>query len=278
MCLILFAWQTDPNYPFVVAANRDEFYQRPTAPLSRWQDSPVIAGQDLQAGGTWMGITENGRFAAVTNYRQGQEMTQSFPLSRGKLCHDFLHSDLSPADFLASIKDSAMDVGGFNLLLSDGQTLGYGCNRFYNEEASTANDSKADDSQGAYYGFTANLRPGIYGLSNHRLDSAWPKVERGKQVLSQQMAQIAKTGEALHEARLLAVVNDDREACDTQLPDTGIGIEKERFLSPSFIRSSLDYGTRASTILIRNRAGRHTLMEQTWHPGGQKGCRTTICL
>lgn len=266
MCLILFSWQKDQTYPLVVAANRDEFYQRPTAPLASWENSPVIAGRDQQAGGTWMGITENGRFAAVTNYRQASEMSKSYPLSRGKLCQDFLEGSMTPAAFLKEIASSAMDTGGFNLLVSDGETLGYGCNRF------------GAESGAAYYDFDANLPAGVYGLSNHRLDTPWPKVRHSKQLMEEFMEELTASHYPLNENHFLAVVANDEEAADHELPDTGIGLAKERFLSPSFIRSSMDYGTRASTILIRNHSGRQTLMEQTWHPGGQRGVRTLICL
>lgn len=266
MCLILFSWQKHKTYPLVVAANRDEFYQRPTAPLAVWENSPVVAGRDLQAGGTWMGITEGGRFAAVTNFRQASDMANSYPISRGKLCQDFLESTLSPNAFLKEVAASAMEIGGFNLLVSDGQTLGYGCNRFGIEHGK------------AYYDFDPELSPGIYGLSNHRLNTPWPKVRHSKHLMEAFMEELMTTTEPLNECHFLTVVANDQEAEDHELPDTGIGLDKERFLSPSFIRSSMDYGTRASTILIRNHSGRQTLMEQTWHPGGQTGVRTLICL
>lgn len=266
MCLILFSWQKDQTYPLVVAANRDEFYQRPTSPLSVWDNSPVIAGQDLSAGGTWMGITESGRFAAVTNYRQASEMNHTYPISRGKVCQDFLEGTMTPAEFLTETASHAMDIGGFNLLVSDGQTLGYGCNRF------------GAETDNAYYDFDPELAAGTYGLSNHRLDTPWPKVRHSKRLMEAFMKELTDSHYPLNEDAFLAVVANDEEAADHELPDTGIGLDKERFLSPSFIRSSMDYGTRASTILIRNHSGRQTLMEQTWHPGGQKGVRTLICL
>ncbi|MDX1397019.1 MAG: NRDE family protein [Oceanospirillum sp.] len=270
MCLILFSWQNDPHYPLVVAANRDEFYQRPTAPLAPWKNSPVIAGQDLQAGGTWLGITESGRFAAVTNFRQASEMGSAFPVSRGRLCQDFLEGTMSTEDYLTAVRAIAMDTGGFNLLVSDGKTLGYGCNRFGAEEGAP------------YYDFNPALAAGLYGLSNHRLDTPWPKVRHSKQLMQAFMAELQPSQQAspakLNESHFLQVVASADEAEDHELPDTGIGLDKERFLSPSFIRSSLDYGTRASTILIRDHAGEQTMMEQTWLPGGQTGVRTLICL
>jgi len=242
MCLIVFSWKKHPEYPLVVAANRDEFYQRPTSLLSPWENSPVIAGRDIQEGGTWLGVTASGRFAAVTNYRQFLEMHTTFAKSRGKLCRDFLESNMSAKDFLEQLEPEAMSYGGFNLLVSDGHVLGYGCNRYH----------KGDT---AYYAYDADLAPGIYGLSNHRLDTLWPKVARSKAAFSRISGQLTLNKAGATEADLLQVMLDNEEASDEALPDTGIGIEKERFLSPSFIRTSLDYGTRASTILIRDRAG-----------------------
>ena len=272
MCLIVLSWQTEPDYPLIVAANRDEFYQRPTQPLHPWAGSPVIAGKDLQAGGTWMGLSREGRFAAVTNVRQGTELNRTYPLSRGILCQGFLESKLSPADYLDSLQSQAMEAGGFNLLVSDGKTLGYACNRYGIEQGD------------AYYDYTPKLEPGLYGLSNHRLDTPWPKVKQSKQrltdILNRQrhrFASHATYGQRLPESLLLSALLDSNEAQDHELPDTGITSDKERFLSPAFISSSLDYGTRASTILLLDSSDRQTVMEQTWHPGGQKGCRTFFC-
>jgi len=278
MCLILFSWKTDPEYPFIVAANRDEFYQRPTAPLSLWDNSPVIAGRDQQEGGTWLGITAKGRFAAVTNYRRGAEMGSTFAKSRGKLCRDFLEGEMSVAEFLASLDSDAMDYGGFNVLVSDGLSLGYGSNRFFLSQKACGLKSQA------YYHYEADLAPGVYGLSNHRLNTPWPKVTQTKAAFSRVLDQFKLTDHlrlkhgVVDEADLLHVLLNSQAAVDAMLPDTGIGIEKERFLSPSFIQTSLDYGTRASTILIRDRLERQTLMEQSWLAGGEKGCRTVIQL
>ena len=272
MCLILFSWKTDPEYPFIVAANRDEFYQRPTAPLSLWDNSPVIAGRDQQEGGTWLGITAKGRFAAVTNYRRGAEMGSTFAKSRGKLCRDFLEGEMSVAEFLASLDSDAMDYGGFNVLVSDGLSLGYGSNRFFLSQKACGLKSQA------YYHYEADLAPGVYGLSNHRLNTPWPKVTQTKAAFSEVLGHLKLEQDSVDETDLLYVLLNNQEADDAVLPDTGIGIEKERFLSPSFIRTSLDYGTRASTILIRDRLERQTLMEQSWLAGGEKGCRTVIQL
>lgn len=271
MCLIVFSWQQSHDYPLIVTANRDEFYQRPTAPLAPWKDSPVIAGQDLQAGGTWMGVTADGRFAAVTNFRQGSEMHREYPISRGRLCQHFLEGTLSVTDYLQQLAADAMDCGGFNLLVSDGRTLGYACNRFGAESGSP------------YYDYNPTLKPGLYSLSNHRLDSPWPKADQSRQRMQAMLESRLLSREPgkiglLNEADFLPVITHQQAVPDHHLPDTGIGLEKERFLSPAFISDSLDYGTRASTILLRTADGRQSLMEQTWLPGGQTGIRTYLCL
>lgn len=266
MCLILFSWQPDAEHPLIVTANRDEFYQRPTRHLDFWPASPIVAGRDELAGGTWLGITRSGRFAAVTNYRQASDMTNTYSLSRGKLCQDFLEDRISTAQYLQQISKDAMQCGGFNLLVSDGKTLGYASNRFGAEQGNP------------FYQAELALAPGVYGLSNHRLDTPWPKVRRSKQALQRCLQHFRASGNLLPESHFLQVVSDASQAIDAELPDTGIGLDKERFLSSSFIGSSLDYGTRASTILIRDRNGRQTLMEQTWLPGGQRGITTRLYL
>lgn len=256
MCLILFSWQQDSERPLIVTANRDEFYHRETAAFAPWKDSSVVAGQDLQAGGTWMGITTSGRFAAVTNYRRPTDMGRTFPLSRGQLCQDFLHKELSVETFLDQLQTSAMDAGGFNLLVSDGQQIGYASNRF-------------QDKQGRdHYHYHSKLEPGIYGLSNHLLDTPWPKVEQGKQALAEKLRNNA------NEDELLSILENPLVADDYLLPDTGIGLERERFLAPRFIATSTEYGTRASSLFIRYRSGAQSFIEQSWQPLGTKAVRT----
>ncbi|WP_028299725.1 NRDE family protein [Oceanospirillum beijerinckii] len=256
MCLILFSWQQDSERPLIVTANRDEFYHRETSALTLWPNSPVVAGRDLQAGGTWMGITTSGRFAAVTNYRRPADMTQTFPLSRGQLCQDFLQQDWSVKAFLEQLSSSAMDAGGFNLLVSDGEQLGYASNRFQ--------DQRGYD----HYRYNSQLEPGIYGLSNHLLDTPWPKVTQGKQALAEKLHDNA------NEDELLSILENTLVADDNLLPDTGIGLERERFLAPRFIASSTEYGTRASSLLIRYRSGAQSFIEQSWQQNGTQAVRT----
>lgn len=263
MCLILFAWQVDAERPLILAANRDEFYQRPTAPLSQWQQSPIIAGQDLQEGGTWLGITAEGRFAAVTNYRQADEMGKTYPISRGELCKRFLSSQISIEQFLSELKTDALQIGGFNLLLSDGQQMAYASNRF-----------SAETGQ-PHYQVQTHLAAGVYGLSNHRLNSPWPKVITGKTALHQCIQGI--DNDLLLSQQLFSILENQTIADDEHLPDTGIGIDKERFLAPRMIASSTEYGTRASTVLITRQNGIQSIFEQSYAALGKKQIKNIFC-
>ena len=175
MCLILFAYKVHPSYPLVLAANRDEFYDRPTQSADFWPDHPqLLAGIDLQEKGTWLGVTKEGKFAAITNYRDPASWKTAAP-SRGKLVRDYLVGDLNPENYLKEISAHARDYNGFNLLLGDRENLWVFSNQ----------------------GDAKKLQPGIYGLSNHLLDTPWPKVQRGKQLLKKALA---KKGDALEEA------------------------------------------------------------------------------
>ncbi|RHW31201.1 NRDE family protein [Neobacillus notoginsengisoli] len=225
MCLILFAYQAHPKYRLIVAANRDENYARPTAPADFWPDEPdILAGRDLEKMGTWMGITTGGRFAALTNYRDPEQMKASGKLSRGELVADYLKGKTSPTAFMASAKASRERYPGYNLLAGDQWGLFY----YSNIE-----------------GIIREIEPGIHGLSNHLLNTPWPKVEHGKRGL-QELLQMEV---ADLPSRLFGLLQQAEPAPDTDLPDTGIGLEWERVLSPLFIRSE-GYGTRCSTILL----------------------------
>lgn len=227
MCLILLAWRVHPGYPLVVAANRDEFHERPAAPAGFWADAPqLLAGRDLKAGGTWLGITRQGRFAALTNYRDPARVRANTP-SRGGLVAGFLRSDEPPAAFRARLDADAAAYNGFNLLYGDRGGLHYYANC---GEAARA------------------LEPGIYGLSNHLLDTPWPKVARGKSALGRSLVALPDR------APLFALLRDDTPARDADLPRTGVSIEWERLLSSAFIRSPA-YGTRSATVLTLDAAG-----------------------
>lgn len=237
MCLIAIAWQAHPDYPLVVAANRDEWRDRPAVAAHWWDDHPeILAGRDLQAGGTWMGVTRARRFAAVTNFRDPSDR-RSTALSRGGLVTRFLLGDESPQAFLAGLADRAARYNGFNLVVGDGSTLFY---------------------YGSREGEVRAVEPGVHALSNHLLDEPWPKVQRARATL--------RDGLGDGDEPLFAMLSERTPAPDEALPDTGVGLERERMLSPILIAGA-DYGTRASTVL---RAGHSTarLEERTRDASG----------
>ncbi len=237
MCLILFSYNEHPDYPLVVAANRDEFYGRPTAPAAFWDDAPhVLAGRDLEAGGTWMGVTRSGWWAAVTNYRDPSRRKEDAP-SRGRLVADYLRQEAAPKAYLDQLVPQADRYNGFNLLVGTPDALAYYSNRD---------------------GAVRMLGPGLYGLSNHLLDTGWPKVERGRKKLRR----VLESGEVTAD-RLLDLLHDTTVPADEKLPDTGIGKAGERLLSPMFIESER-YGTRSSTVFIVDRAGRAAFAERVY--------------
>lgn len=245
MCLILVAWRAHPEFPLVVAANRDEFFKRPTAAASFWPGGKILAGRDLEAGGTWMGITTGGRFAALTNYR-APELHREGRASRGRLVADFLEGDLTAGEYLARKRPLIEQYNPFNLLVGDGETL--------------ACLSSVD---GSY----RELPAGVYGLSNHLLDTPWPKVSAAKSAMARALAALPD------DQPLFDLLRDDAVHPDEALPRTGVSLEWERLLSAAFVKSA-DYGTRSSTILIVSRDGTPALDEQTWLAGGQAGNRS----
>lgn len=223
MCLILFAYKMHPSYRLIVAANRDEFYERPSSPSEFWEDAPqVLAGRDLKEGGTWLGITREGKFAAITNYRDPAAIKTGAP-SRGKLVSNFLTGPESAASYLKKVSRQAHKYNGFNLICGDDADIFVYSNR-------------AD---------VQKLEAGIYGLSNRLLDSSWPKVMRGKKALTEAMME---KGAAL-ETTIFTILANRKIAPDKKLPSTGIGLEWERLLSSIFIESP-GYGTRSSTVLL----------------------------
>ncbi|HEX9390471.1 MAG TPA: NRDE family protein [Usitatibacteraceae bacterium] len=227
MCLILFAWQAHPDYPLVVAANRDEWRDRPTAPAAWWDDAPdILAGRDLEAGGTWLGVTRAGRFAAITNFRDPSDRKSTAP-SRGQLVADFLRGDDAPRDYLAALAAKAARYNGFNLLLADDKSMCY---------------------FGSREGEIIDVAPGIHGLSNHLLDEPWPKVKNGKSALGAAFETKMPQGALLE--RSFDILSNTMRAPDATLPNTGVGLEWERVLSPALIVTE-KYGTRCSTVLLR---------------------------
>ena len=241
MCLILIAHQMTEQMPLLVLANRDEFYARPTAAAERWDETPgMIAGRDLVSGGTWFGA-HNDRWATVTNIREGvRDRENHSSKSRGWLVRDYLQGPLSPADFLASIKVISDDFAGYNLLLGDGQELWYSSNR---------------------QATSKRLQPGVYGLSNHLLDTPWPKVVRGTEGLKK----LFNNSPFSHEAAFALLTNTIR-AADLELPETGVPLVWERALSAIFVAMP-KYGTRCSTILTTDSEGCHRFVERRFTDG-----------
>jgi uncharacterized protein with NRDE domain len=218
MCLVLVALDSLPDYSLIVAANRDEFYDRPTAPAAFWPEAPsVLAGRDLQAGGTWLGIDSAGRFGAVTNYRQGQREDNA-PRSRGHLVSEYLTSNWSALEHVKRVEGEAGLYNGFNLLVGSPRELLY----FSNRE-----------------GRVRRLVPGVYGLSNHLLDTPWPKVAQTKSAFG-------------------ALLNRGGSQLTAGLFDL--------LLSSAFIVSE-SFGTRCSTVVLAARDGRVVLVEQSFGPG-----------
>ena len=235
MCLIVVAWHARPDLPLVVAANRDEWRERPAEPAHWWPDHPeILAGRDLQAGGTWMGVTRGGRFAAVTNYRDPSEK-RSTARSRGELVTEFLLDTDSPARFLSTLSARAHEYNGFNLILGDGASLFY---------------------YGSREGEPRAIEPGVHGLSNHLLDEAWPKVLRGRIRMEAALA----APEPAHP--LFDMLSDVSMAPDAELPATGVGLDWERRLASALIIGA-DYGTRTSTVLTVASTGDATMEERT---------------
>lgn len=244
MCLILFSYQEDPQYPLVLAANRDEYYDRPSAPAHFWDDTPgLLAGRDLEAGGTWLGITRNGRVAAITNYREGGSVVRN-ARSRGALVCDFLQSNSTAAQFAGQLAQHDHLYNGFNLLIKTDQPADF----FYHSNRSATPAQR--------------ITPGLFGLSNHLLNTPWPKVTRGCEKLTTLLRQSASlSAEALSEALISMLEDRFLPPADT-LPATGIPIERERVLAPMFIQSD-SYGTRASTVLLIDYRRQVTLTEKT---------------
>ena len=244
MCLVAFALDAHPRHPVVIAANRDEAFARPAASVGRWADAPhVVAGRDLEAGGTWMGATDDGRWAVLTNVRDPLHPRPAVR-SRGSLVADYLTGSDSPDRYAEAVHAERDRFDGFNLV------VGHGARAFV---VSTRHDDVLE------------LGAGVYGLSNDRLDTPWPKVVRARVGLRAALA-----ADPVRLGDLLDLLDDRARAADADLPDTGVGIELERVLSPVRIVSP-DYGTRVSTALVTDADGRARMAERTWLPDGSEG-------
>lgn len=243
MCLILFAWQTQIKLPLLVLANRDEYFDRPTLPLHRWENTAIYGGKDLSAGGTWLGVHETGRWSALTNFRRAGSVNANAP-SRGHLTEQYLTGDLSPDAYLASIHSNAKQYNGFSLLTGTRDQLFY----YSNQE-----------------GIIHTLSPGVYGLSNSSLNSEWIKVQHGKNELEKRLNQAASENDffTLMQDRTLAELD--------KLPNTGIGTKMEEMLSSKFIYiPNAHYGTRTTT-LVKFTDERAEMVECTYENGEPKG-------
>lgn len=250
MCLILIALKSHPVYKLIIAGNRDEFFERPTAQATFWEDAPdLLAGKDLRAGGTWFGITKQGRIAAITDYRDPALLKSNAP-SRGELVRNFLLSRERPQAFINGIAQKAHEYNGFNLIVG-------GKDEYY------------------WYsnlgGEPRCLEPGIYGLCNHLLDTPWPKVVRGRNAFQRILT------EKQHPSPedFFSILSDRSTAADENLPETGVEIEWERMLSSIFV-SSQDYGTRSSTLLLVDQYDRVTFMEKVFDMDSNHTATTEI--
>jgi len=241
VCLIVLAWRAHPAYRLIVAANRDEYFARPAAPAGFWEDhTHVLAGRDLEAGGTWLGITLEGRFAALTNYRNPADRRSGVP-SRGALVSDFLGGDAGPAEYVKRIEKTAASYNGFSLLVGNEDSLW-----FFSNRGSPP----------------LRVAPGVHGLSNHLLDTPWPKVEKAKTQLASQLDKPFAADAAFE------LLSDTRRAPSADLPSTGVSLELEERLSAIRILAASGYGTRCSTALCFGRDGRVEFHERSYREDG----------
>jgi len=229
MCIVAFAWHVFDDMPLCLISNRDEFYHRPSAVLHRWDNSSIIAGQDLQSGGAWMGVTESGRWAIVTNFRNGRDKNQ-YSTSRGHLIQSFLESDLAPIRFAQQLEQQQQDYAGFNLFVGDREQAVYMSNR---GEAPQV------------------LANGVYVVSNGLMSEDWEKTKHLRKRFTQEflpMLQQSTITESDLQYSVWDILEDERKIIPDLLPDTGISVEMEELLSSTFIQSPI-YGTRCSNFL-----------------------------
>lgn len=244
MCLIFLSLKQHPTYKLIVAANRDEFYNRQTAAADFWKDYPnIVGGRDLevmpdgrQANGTWMGMTKSGKISMLTNYRDPKKINPDAP-SRGHLVSDYLELNIAPDDYLKQIESKAATYNGFNLLVGSTDEFYYLSN---------------------YKNGIDKVTNGLHGLSNHLLETPWPKVKRGKQKL-----ELLLKSESVTSQKLFEFLHDGVRATDDQLPETGIGLERERELSSMFIKSP-GYGSRCSTVILVDQENRVEFSERLY--------------
>lgn len=249
MCIVAIAWQVLDEMPLCLISNRDEFYQRPSSHLKQWENSPIIAGQDLQSGGTWMGITPTGRWAVLTNFRDGTDQT-SYPTSRGHLIQSFLESEQTPIRFAQDLEKKQCDYAGFNLFMGDRYQAVYMSNR----------------------GEAPQVLPkGVYVVSNGLMTEHWEKTKHLRKRFTQEflpMMQLPDMAQTTLHAAVWDILQDERKVANELLPQTGIALEMEALLSSTFIQSPV-YGTRSSNFLCMQ-AQQFIWLEKTQY-GEQKG-------
>lgn len=240
MCLIAFSYKVHPSYPLIIVANRDEFYDRPTAAAHFWEDEPeILAGRDLRQQGSWMGVSKNGRFAAITNYRDPR-LPETGQLSRGEIVRLFLTSTEPTDSFIQSLRAKRDLYGGFNVLLYDGEDMHH-YNNIYDEHRI--------------------VESGIHGVSNATFNTPWPKVNTAKTVLENTV-----DNEAIEMNTLISLLANDEIAQDEVLPNTGVGIHLERSLSAQFVKIP-NYGTRCSTAIVFHNNEEIDFLERTYENG-----------
>ncbi|MCD8505140.1 MAG: NRDE family protein [Burkholderiaceae bacterium] len=246
MCLAVFALNTHPDWPVIIAANRDEYHARATLPMQPWPEAPtLLAGRDLQAGGTWLGISSSGRIALLTNVRNPAEFNRQ-AWTRGELVPGFLCSEDNAQHYLSKLQSRSDQYNGFNLVLIDDNLNAW--------HASNCQDP-----------FSMPIEPGLHGISNALLDTQWPKTQRTKEALGDYLRKAARPDPD----RLVEIMLDTTPVDDSLLPETGVGLPKERLLSTPFIVSP-DYGTRCTTLVLRNRRGMCWVQEDSYNRLGEQ--------
>jgi len=251
MCLIAFSWQSHPRWRLVLAGNRDEAHARPSAALARWDDLPIIGGRDLEAGGTWLGATDDGRCCVVTNVRDPDD--PQLGVSRGMLATDFLVRATDAQTHAQSLLATAAEYRPFNLLTFDAHDAFYIGNRPVARAQA--------------------VTPGVHGLSNADFNTPWPKTR----ALMQRMQRWIDDADADNFDPLFEALADEQIAPDAKLPDTGIGLERERWLSSAFIRGE-NYGTRACTVVAISHQGHGVIAERRFGPNGRFEGSTLLSL
>ena len=249
MCLLLISYKNHPRYKLIIAANRDEFYSRPASSAHFWDNKPdLLAGQDMKAGGSWLGLTTSGRFSALTNYRDTRNLKNDAP-TRGYLVTDFLLNRFSSAEYVKMLKEKSDIYNGYNLIFGDVDELNY-----------FSNQTKE----------VIEITPGVYGLSNHLLDTPWYKVEQSKTLFSKIL-----TNGNITAGDLFEILSDRSTPPDDTLPDTGVGLEIERTISPVFVETP-KYGTRSSTVILVDNKNHTTFTENSLNAVSKKWTKSTF--